>query len=119
MFATPAIDFGPVFSGYLGIVLVGGLFTSIGLFCSSLTKSQVVAVVLSMAILFLITIVPWWASNAILPQYWRTFVNQFVFRRYTDFSRGVIETGNLAFFILGSAVFIFLTIKVLEMRRWK
>src|SRR5688572_7811934 len=51
-------DFGPIFSGYLGLVLVGGLFISIGLFCSSLTKSQVVAAVAAAAVLFLVTVVP-------------------------------------------------------------
>src|SRR4051812_31683813 len=39
------LDLGPIFSGYLGIALVGALFVSIGLFCSSLTRSQVVAAV--------------------------------------------------------------------------
>src|SRR5580700_7081323 len=37
------VDLGPIFSGYLGIVLVGAMFISVGLFCSSLTRSQVVA----------------------------------------------------------------------------
>src|SRR5215211_5365380 len=45
-------DYGPIFSGYLGILLVGALFTAIGLFCSSLTRSQVVAAVSAIAILF-------------------------------------------------------------------
>jgi hypothetical protein len=38
-------DYGPIWSGYLGILLVGALFIAIGLFCSSLTRSQVVAAV--------------------------------------------------------------------------
>jgi len=118
-FATPMIDLGPIFSGYLGIILVGALFTSIGLFCSSLTRSQVVAAVAAAAVLFVITIAPWWASGKILTGPWITIVNQTVFRRYTDFSRGVIDTGNLAFFIMTTAVFLFLTVKVLESRRWK
>jgi len=45
-------DYGPIFSGYLGILLVGALFIAIGLFCSSLTKSQIVAAVSTTAILF-------------------------------------------------------------------
>ncbi|HMB94587.1 MAG TPA: ABC transporter permease, partial [Tepidisphaeraceae bacterium] len=63
---------GPILSGYLGIILVGGLFIAVGLFCSSLTRSQVVAAVGTAAILFLITIVPWWASSkAALNDFWR------------------------------------------------
>jgi len=43
LYSTP--DYGPIVAGYLGLLLVGGLFISIALFCSSLTKSQVVAAV--------------------------------------------------------------------------
>jgi ABC-2 type transport system permease protein len=113
-------DFGPIFSGYLGIILVGALFISIGLFCSSITRSQVVAAVCAAAILFVVTIIPWWAgSSAVLPTFWRRVVEQGVFTRYADFSRGVIDTGNVIFFILATALFLFFTVKVLESRRWK
>ena len=114
------VDAGPIFSGYLGIVLVGALFISIGLFCSSLTRSQVVAAVTAAAILFLVTIIPWWlGTRATLTGFWRGVAEQSIFRRYTDFSKGVIDTGNLVFFIAATAVFLFLTMKVLESRRWK
>src|SRR5688572_21841046 len=113
-------DYGPIFSGYLGLVLVGALFISIGLFCSSLTKSQVVAAVTAAAILFLVTIIPWWlGTRATLTGFWRGVAEQSIFRRYTDFSKGVIDTGNLVFFLAATAVFLFLTVKVLESRRWK
>ncbi len=119
MYATPRIDFGPIASGYLGIILIGGLFISIGLFCSSLTRSQIVAAVATAAVLFAITIVPWWASGKLLSQTWVTILNQSVFKRYTDFSRGIIDSGHLVFFILTTAVFLFFTTKVMESRRWK
>ena len=113
-------DFGPIFSGYLGILLVGALFIAIGLFCSSLTRSQIVAAVTTTAILFVITILPWWVGGeATLAGFWRNVADQTVFRRYTDFSKGVIDVGNLVFFIASTAVFLFLTVKVLESRRWK
>ena len=118
LFSRP--DYGPIFSGYLGILLVGALFISIGLFCSSLTRSQIVAAVTTIAILFVITILPWWVSGeATLPAFWRTVADQTVFRRYTDFSKGVIDIGNFVFFIATTVVFLFLTVKVLESRRWK
>jgi ABC-2 type transport system permease protein len=113
-------DIGPIFSGYLGIVLVGALFISVGLFCSSLTRSQIVAAVASAAILVLITIIPWYiGSKAELPVFWRHLVDQAVFKRYTDFSKGVLDSGNIVFFLLATGVFLFITVKVLESRRWK
>lgn len=120
MYST--VDVGPIFSGYLGILLVGALFVSVGLFCSSLTRSQVVAAVLAVAILFLITIVPWAAMRAqgsTLGAAWRKIADQGVYNRYADFSRGVIDTSHVVFFLAVTTVFLFLTIKVLESRRWK
>jgi ABC-2 type transport system permease protein len=118
IYARP--DFGPIVSGYLGILLVGALFISIGLFCSSLTRSQIVAAVTTSAILFVITILPWWVGGeATLAGFWRNVADQSVFRRYTDFSKGVIDIGNLVFFLASTGVFLFLTVKVLESRRWK
>ena len=113
-------DYGPIISGYLGIILVSALFIAIGLFCSSLTRSQIVAAVLAAAILFLVTIIPWWVGGkATLSAFWRSVVDQGVFRRYSDFAKGVLDSGNVVFFVVVTAVFLFLTIKVLESRRWK
>lgn len=116
------VDVGPIFSGYIGIILVGALFVAIGLFCSSLTRSQVVAAVLAVAILFLITIVPWAAMRAegsTLGATLRKLADQGVYSRYADFSRGVLDLGHVVFFLASTAVFLFLTVKVLESRRWK
>lgn len=113
-------DFGPIFSGYLGILLVGALFIAVGLFCSSMTRNQIVAVVLAILILCLATVIPYLiAQYANLRPAFRTIIDQAVYRRYSDFSRGVISTGNLVFFILATGVFLFLTVKMLESRRWK
>jgi len=111
---------GPIVSGYIGIILVGAMFISVALFCSSLTRSQIVAAVAAMGILALITIVPWLLGGlAGLPGFWRSVVDQAVFRRYSEFSRGELDTGNIAFFVVSTAVFLFFTVKVLESRRWK
>ena len=52
-------DIGPIFSGYIGILLTACLFVAVGLFCSSLTRSQIVAVVIAILILCLATVVPY------------------------------------------------------------
>ncbi|MEZ0264466.1 MAG: ABC transporter permease [Phycisphaerae bacterium] len=118
--AQPRLDLGPVISGYLGMLLAGALFVAVSLFCSSLTKSQVVAAFSAFAILALITILPWLVGSwALLPNFWRAVVGQAVYARYADFSKGIIDTGHVAFFVLSTGVFLFLTTKVLESRRWK
>jgi ABC-2 type transport system permease protein len=118
--ARPRLDFGPVLSGYLGMILAGSLFVAVSLFCSSLTRSQVVAAVSAFAILAVITIIPWLVGAwTMLPGFWRTVVNQAVYARYADFSKGVIDTGHVFFFILSTGAFLFFTTKVLESRRWR
>jgi ABC-2 type transport system permease protein len=118
IYARP--DYGPIISGYLGICLVGGLFISVGLFCSALTRSQVVAAAAAAGILYVITIVPYQVTAlATLSPFWRSVADQCVFRRYADFSKGVIDSGNVIFFLAVTGVFLFLTVKVLESRRWK
>ena len=113
-------DLGPVISGYLGLLLVGSMFIAVALLCSSLTKSQIVAAVAAAAILSLITILPWLLGGfADLPVFWRKVIDQAVARRYSDFSRGVMDTGNVVFFVVSTAVLLFFTVKVLESRRWK
>lgn len=118
IYARP--DYGPIFAGYLGLLLVGGLFIAISLFCSSLTRSQVVAAVVAAAVLLFTSIVPWYASSrATLSGFWRHAADQGILTRYADFSKGIIDSGNLVFFVAATAVFLFLTVKVLESRRWK
>ena len=113
-------DYRTIFSGYLGVLLVAGLFMAVGIFCSSLTRSQVVSAVAAATILFVITILPWWiGSSTSVVGFWRNLIEQGVFNRYVDFSKGVIDTGNLVFFLVATGVFLFLTVKVLESRRWK
>jgi ABC-2 type transport system permease protein len=115
------LDFGPIFSGYLGLLLVGAMFVAVGLFCSSLTRSQVVAAVIAVAILFVVTIAPFLlqANLSQLSAFWRGVADQGVYTRYIDFSKGVIDSGHVVFFLAITAVFLFLTVKVLESRRWK
>ncbi len=115
------VDLGPIFAGYLGLFMVGALFLAIGLFCSGLTRSQVVAAVTTIAVLFAITIAPYLmqAQLSSLSPFWRAVADQGVLTRYADFSRGVIDSAHVVFFLAVTAVFLFLTVKVLEMRRWK
>jgi ABC-2 type transport system permease protein len=119
-YATPSLDFGPVVCGYIGMILAAALFVAVSLFCSSLTRSQVVAAVSAFAILGAITIVPWLvASSVSLPGFWRWTVNQMVYARYADFSKGVLDSGHVVYFLVNAAIFLFFTVKVLEFRRWK
>jgi ABC-2 type transport system permease protein len=117
-FSSP--DYGPIVSSYAGAALVGVFFVAIGLLCSALTRSQVVAAIGTSTLLFGLTIVPWWlARQAILPWWARAASDQLVFARYSDFAKGVIDTSHVVFFVGGTVLVLFATVKVLESRRWR
>jgi ABC-2 type transport system permease protein len=114
------VDIGPVIAGYLGIFLTAALFISVGLFCSSMTKSQLVAAFATGAVLFASTIIPYLVSYyATIGDVWRSVVNGCIYARYSGFAQGIIDTGNVVFFIAATAVFLFLSVKKLESRRWQ
>jgi len=66
VFADP--DYGPIVSGYVGLILVGGLFLAIGVFTSVLTRNQIVAFVLSLFVILVLTLVTWMAPGLTGPE---------------------------------------------------
>ena len=116
IFSSP--DPGPILSGYFGLVLLGALFISIGLFASSLTNNQIVSATIGLVILFLF----WFVGEAAnLVGGTASNILQFVSVRshFTDFARGVIDTQAVIYYLSLTAIFLFLTIRSLESRRWR
>jgi ABC-2 type transport system permease protein len=117
LFADP--DPGPIYSGYLGLVLYGSAALSIGILASTLTSNQIVAFVVAAGILVLLG-----AGNFGLQEgaggFWATLVNEIGMRsHFTDFDRGVIDTKHIFYFLSVTAFFLFLSIRALESRRWR
>lgn len=105
---------------YLGMLLLGGLFISVGIFASSCTRHQLVAAVLAMVILgffsFVVDAGAEYAGSATL----RTLcANLNVFWAFADFAKGIIDTKSVIFFCSGIVFFLFLATKVMESRRWR
>ena len=118
LFSFGEPDVGPVFSGYLGLVLYGAASLAIGLLGSSLSSNQIVAAVVGIAILLMLSFVN--RVGIIVSGIAKEVADGLSMNeRIADFSRGVIDTSSLVFFLSLSAVFIFLTIRSLETRRWR
>lgn len=111
------LDKGPVVGGYLGAVLLGGTYLSIGLLASATTKNQIVAFIVGLAIcfgLFLVgQFVPAAGKLGAVLQY---ATPQF---HFTSISRGVIELRNVVYYASVIAALLTLTVLVLGARRWK
>jgi ABC-2 type transport system permease protein len=116
-FVGTNIDHGAIFSGYLGLALMGGVYAAIGIFSSSLTDNQVVAFIIGIAIVMvfflmdqLLVFVP--SSMAGIVQYLSTGFH------LSNISRGVIDTRNLIYFLSMISFFLFLTTHNVESRKW-
>ena len=111
-------DTGPVLSGYLGLLLHAGAALAVGLLGSSLSGNQVVAAVVGIAILLMLDFVD--RVAALVGGTAGDVLNGFSLNLHiADFTRGVIDTENVVYFLSLAAVFLFLTIRSLETRRWR
>ena len=111
-------DWGPMLAGYLGFILMGTAFLAIGMFASSLTDNQIVAVVVSFGILLCMWIIGW-ASDLIPSTAISMFVRSIsIIDRFDSFSKGILDTGDLTYYLSVIGTFIFLTIRSLDWRRW-
>jgi len=112
-------DAGVAVMGYVGMILLGSAFVSVGLFASTLTRYQLVAAIVSAVILALFVIV----MQLIVahgPEPWNQLAAKLNAMTYfKDFSRGMFDSRGLVFFLTAAALFLFLSVKVLESRRWR
>tara|TARA_Y100000590_G_scaffold65332_1_gene70575 strand:+ start:159 stop:872 length:714 start_codon:yes stop_codon:yes gene_type:complete len=116
MFGSP--DLGPIFTGYLGLILFGMATLSLGLFASSLSPNQIVGAVLAMGVLIILSVIDL-ASNYV-GGIFVTLVDQVsITNHFEDFSRGIIDTHDVAYYLLFTSFLLFLTIRSLESRRWR
>lgn len=115
-FVTPA--WALIFGNIIGSLLYGGAFIAIGMFISSLTESQVVAAIGTFfiaAMFIILDVIPFLTSNDSLVQLVSavSFVD-----RYAHFAMGILDFSSIVYFLSVSAFFIFLTVRVIERRRW-
>jgi len=113
-----SITWAVIFGNYIALLLAGLAFISIGQFISSLTESQAAAATGTFAavlgILFL-DVLPSIITNPVLS----SFIQELSFtRRFTPITSGILSVSNLFYFFSICAVFLFLTTRVLEKRRW-
>jgi len=112
------IDLGAVFAGYLGLLLVGGVYAAAGIFSSALTSNQVTAFILGFMIVFVFFMLD--KVLMFVPGFLSALL-QFLSIDYhlANISRGVIDSRNIVYFVSVTALFLVMTVRVLEMRKWR
>lgn len=111
-------DWGPIWSGYIGVLLLGMAFLSVGLFASALTSNQMVAAVIAFVILLVLYVIGQVRDNV------GAGVGAFLERlslsqRFNDFPRGLIDLRDVVFYLSFTAVMLFITIQAVEARRYR
>ena len=112
------LDWGPILSAYVGVLLMGGTFVAVGVFASSLTENQIVAAVLSFAALLIFWVIGWAASFA-GPTMGKVLTYLSLVEHIGDFQKGIIDTKDVIFYLSVMFFSLFSTLTVMESRRWR
>lgn len=112
------LEWGIIISGYLGIILLGGSFITLGIFTSSLTENQIVAAVLSFGALLLFWMFGW-AKAISGPALGKVLEHISIIKHLDPFTRGLIDTRAIVFYVLFMFFWLFLTLRFLNSRYWR
>lgn len=125
-FLDSPLPVGPAFTSYVGLCLLGGMLLAVGCFTSSLTDNQLLASLSAMLFNIALLAVPGLTAQSLAmtvreSPFVRTLLEQVnVFDHLQNwFTRGLIDTSHIAFYVGGAAFFLFLTVKALESRQWR
>jgi ABC-2 type transport system permease protein len=108
----------PIVSAYLGMLLMGGCFISVGLLISSLTKNQIVAGVVTFAVFLMLWVINW-IGVFVGPTAQAILSHLSITDHFDDFSRGVLDTKHLVYYISFISLGLFLTAKSVDSERWR
>ncbi len=107
-----APEWGTLLAGYLGLTLMAAAFIALGLFISSLTENQIIAAIATFGVLLIFWIIQWTGTNEIV-----SYLS--ILQHFENFSQGLIDTRDLAYYLLFMALWMFLTLRVLESKKWR
>ena len=116
--AEPTAPWRVLGSEYLGVLLLGAALLALGSFFSSVTESQLIAAMLSFGAILLLWVLDF-GSQAGSSAWASSLEYLSVFRHYDDFTRGVIDTSNVIFYLSFIFLGVFLTIRSVDSMRWR
>jgi len=118
LFGLGTPEWKPVAAGYVGLLLLGSAFIALGLFVSSTTSNQVVAGGVTFVVALMFWIINWAADNA-GPTIGPVLNYLSVTQHFDDFSKGVLDTKHLVFYLSFITFGLFLTLKSVDSERWR
>jgi ABC-2 type transport system permease protein len=116
VYGTP--EWRPLVAAYLGLLLMGGAFLSLGLLISSMTNNQIVAGIISFIVFLMLWIVGWFADTA-GPTMGAVTRYLSITEHFDDFSKGIIDTKHVIYYLSLITFGLFLTAKSVDSERWR
>lgn len=113
-----APEWGPLATGYLGLVMLGAAFLAVGVFASSLTDNQIVAAVTTFGILLMFWVIGW-SADYVGGTWGQVLKHLSLIEHFESFGKGVLDTKDLVYYVNFTLLALFLTFRSLEARRWK
>ncbi len=118
LFSYGEPDKGAVLTSYIGLILMALAFVAAGIFASSITENQIISIIVAFGILLLFWVLGW--VRGTLEGTLRDVLSYLSFMdHFQNFSRGVVDTRDLVYYLSFTGVLLFLTYSVLESRRWR
>ena len=108
----------PIATGYLGLLLMGGSFLSLGLFISSLTRNQIVAGIATFAVFLMLWVINW-IGTFVGPTMQTVLTFLSLTDHFDDFAKGIIDTKHVIYYLSFMAFGLFLTAKSVDSERWR
>ena len=115
MYGRP--EWKPILTSYLGLLLFGGSFVALGLFVSSLSKNQIVAGAVTFALSLILWIITWLNFGASAGDKVLGYLS--IIDHLDDFSKGVIDTTHVIYYLSFITFGLFLTAKSVDSERWR
>ena len=113
-------DWGVIAGSYAGVLFLGAAYLAIGLWISSLTESQVVAFIISVAMIFLLLaagVAPQWLGSV----GWFAALCEYLslFSHFQNILRGVLDSRDVVYYVIVVCFFLYLNVKNIEARKWR
>lgn len=116
--ATSALDWASVWTGYTGLFLLGAAFVAVGLFASSLSDSQIVAVIVGFAVLLMFYVIGLAARGQ--EGFWQQLFSYLSLTTHLEsFVRGIVRVTDVVYYLSFVFISLFLTYRVVEAQRWR
>ncbi|MCI5752737.1 MAG: ABC transporter permease [Oscillospiraceae bacterium] len=113
-----SIAWATVIGNMFALLLLGASFISIGMLISSLTENQIVAAIASFIVIMLFYMIDVLAASVSVDWLKNVMVSLGFYNRYYEFTNGIINIPSIVFFLSVTFICNFLTVRVLEKRRW-